>query len=126
MGVKLLDSGENHGFSLVEMAVVLVIAMTILTLGLGALNSVMTSSAYSETKARQTLIKDTLIAYLGAHKRLPCPDIPNIASGVTGTEDKTACAALGVTPYSTLGLSRDVAEDGWGGMISYLLAPVEI
>lgn len=128
MGFKLLDSKKSHGFTLIEMAIVLVIVMSILTLGLGALSSVMTSSAISETKARQTYIKDALIAYFGANKRLPCPDIPNNTNGtagsygVTGNEDRAAgaCAGqFGVVPFATLGLSRDVAEDGGGGFISY-------
>ena len=128
MSDKLLDFRKCHGFSLVEMAIVLVIVMSILTLGLGALSSVVTSSSISETKARQTHIKDALIAYLGANKRLPCPDIPNNtngaadSSGVSGNEDALAGACVstfGVVPFTTLGLSRDVAEDRWGDLISY-------
>ena len=127
MGFKLPDSKKSHGFTLIEMAIVLVIVMSILTLGLGALSSVMTSSAISETKARQTQIKDTLISYFGANKRQPYPDIPNNtngaqdSSGVTGTEDRTSGTCkepFGVVPFATLGLSRDVAEDGWGAAIS--------
>src|SRR5690606_34498183 len=31
-----------------------------------------------------------------------------------------ACpAAYGVIPYATLGLSREIAEDGWGNLFSY-------
>jgi type II secretory pathway pseudopilin PulG len=128
MTSKLMSAKKNDGFSLVEMAIVLVIVMSILTLGLGALSSVVTSSSISETKARQTHIKDALIAYLGANKRLPCPDIPNNTngtadgSGVSGKEDVTGgvcVSTFGVVPFTTLGLSRDVAEDRWGNLISY-------
>ncbi len=122
MSDKLLDSRKCHGFSLIEMAIVLVIVMSVLTLGLGALSSIMTSSAHSETKARQTRIKDALTAYLGANKRLPCPNIPIAGTTVSGIEDTLAGACVstfGVVPFTTLGLSRDVAEDGWGNLISY-------
>lgn len=122
MSDKLLDSRKCHGFSLIEMAIVLVIVMSVLTLGLGALSSIMTSSAHSETKARQTRIKDALTAYLGANQRLPCPNIPVIGTIVSGVENINAAGCsgvLGVVPYVTLGLSRDAAEDGWGNLISY-------
>lgn len=136
MGIRLKGSRQSHGFSLIEMAIVLVIVMTVLTLGLGALSSVLTSSAYSETKARQTRIKDALIAYLGANKRLPCPAwgrtnptaIPDMrgverkdAAGVCVVDPSTSAIpqGFGVIPYAALGIGRDVAEDGWGNLMSY-------
>lgn len=121
-----------RGFTLIEMAVVVVIVSIMLTLGLGALNSRLLSVAHSETKKRQALIIEALTAYLGTNKRLPCPDVPNNTNGgadssqVTGNEDRTlvtgiqACAAtIGVVPYATLGLARELAMDGWGNFMSY-------
>ena len=122
----------SSGFTLIEMAVVVVIVSIMLTLGLGALNSRLLSVAHSETKKRQALVNDALTAYLGANKRLPCPDIPNNTHGtadtsqVTGAEDRTggvvtgACSGtIGVVPYATLGLGRELAMDGWGNFMSY-------
>lgn len=127
-----LKHSSMVGFTLVEMTVVIVIAAMLLSLGLGALNAQLLSVNYSETKKRQTLIKDALTAYLGANKRLPCPDIPNSMNGaadasqVTGQEDRNggvpsgACSGtIGVVPYATLGLGREVALDGWGNFMSY-------
>lgn len=123
-----------RGFTLVELTVVVVIVAMLLSLGLGALNAQLLSANYTQTKSRQTLIKDALTAYLGANKRLPCPDIPNNTNGgadasqVTGLEDRAggvatgACSgSIGVVPYATLGLSREIALDGWGNFISYSL-----
>ena len=111
---------------------VVVIISMLLSLGLGALNAQLASAAQGETKKRQALINDALIAYLGANKRLPCPDIPNNTNGaadtsqVTGAEDRAggvvtgACSGtIGIVPYATLGLSRDVALDGWSNFMSY-------
>jgi hypothetical protein len=82
----------------------------------------MTTSSYTATKAKQSRIKDALVAYLGAHSRLPCPDDPG-TGGITGTEDPVGgpCPAgsFGVVPWVTLGLGRDVAEDDWGNFFSY-------
>lgn len=114
------------------MAVVVVIISMLLSLGLGALNAQLASAAHGETRKRQALINDALTAYLGANKRLPCPDIPNNTNGatdtsqVTGAEDRAggvatgACRGnIGVVPYATLGLSREVALDGWENFMSY-------
>lgn len=124
----------SRGFTLIEMAVVVVVVITLLSLGLGVLNSQLASAANAETKKRQAVIRDALIAYLGAHKRLPCPDVPNNTNGagdgsqVTGAEDRAggvptgACSGtIGVVPYATLGLSRELALDGWGNFMSYSL-----
>lgn len=114
------------------MAVVVVIVITLMSLGLGVLNSQLASAAQAETKKRQAVIKEALVAYLGAHKRLPCPDDPDTpnptesgspAPEVTGKEDRdgagTCVRQIGVVPYATLGLSREVALDGWSNFMSY-------
>ncbi|MGK2952090.1 MAG: type II secretion system protein [Thiobacillus sp.] len=115
----------SRGFTLIELSIVVVIISMLLSLGLGVLNAQLVSAAHSETKKRQAIIKDALTAYLGANKRLPCPDDPD-TDGVTGVENRTgdvptgACTTnIGVVPYETLGLGRDVALDGWGNFMSY-------
>lgn len=124
------------GFTLIEMAVVVVIVTLLLSLGLGALNAQLASAAQAETRKRQAIVLDALTAYLGAHRRLPCPDLPNNTHGasdssqVTGAEDRVggavtgACTTnIGVVPYATLGLSRELATDGWGNFMSYSIPP---
>lgn len=104
----------------------------LLSMGLGALNAQLLSAGYSETKKRQALIKDALTAYLGANKRLPCPAVanPSDTPPVSGLERRAgtglsteACAqTIGVLPYATLGLGRELALDGWGNFMSYSVA----
>jgi prepilin-type N-terminal cleavage/methylation domain-containing protein len=122
----------SKGFTLVEVAIVVVIISMLLSLGLGVLSAQLASAAHVETRKRQALINDALTAYLGANKRLPCPDIPNNTNGatdtsqVTGAEDRAggivtgACSGnIGVVPYAALGLSREAALDGWSNFMSY-------
>ncbi len=115
---------RNYGFSLIEMAIVVAIGATLLTLGLAALNSQSNSAGYSITKKRQDLIKDALIAHLGANKRFPCPYVPTIGSAATGMAPP-ACPQVGgvlpfgTIPFATLGLAREIGEDGWGNLFSY-------
>ena len=115
---------RTEGFTLIEIAIVIAIMLTLLTLGLGLLNAQLSSTAYSATKQRQQAIKDALVAYLGTHRRLPCPYVPTPGAPVTGiapsqTGTPPACPTYGVVPYATLGLSRELAEDGWGNLFSY-------
>ena len=63
-----------QGFTLIELAVVLVIIGTMLTLGLAAFNAQMTTGAYARTRAKIETIKSALIDHLGRHMYLPCPD----------------------------------------------------
>lgn len=113
----------------------LVIAAILMTFGIGAMNAQLLSAHYAESKKHQAVIKDALTAYLGVNKRLPCPDVPNTTNGasdnsqVTGLEDRIggvaagACSGtIGVVPYATLGLGREVALDGWGNFMSYSVA----
>lgn len=115
----------QQGFSLVEMAIVLVIAATLVTMGLGALNAQLLSSNYSTTKKRQEAVKDALINYFGANHRLPCPNNPATGTLIDGNEVLPTLAngrcvpKFGVLPYATLGLPRSAAEDGWGNLFSY-------
>lgn len=111
-----LRSQRARGFSLIELSVVLVLLTIVLGLGLGALNAQFQSASASVTKKRQDLIREALIAHLGAARRLPCADDPG-TGGVTGAQD--CPATFGVLPYAALGLSRETAEDGWGNLFSY-------
>ncbi|MDY0012001.1 MAG: prepilin-type N-terminal cleavage/methylation domain-containing protein [Rhodocyclaceae bacterium] len=106
----------SRGFSLVELAIVLVLLTVLLGLGLGALNARQQSSATALTKQRQAVLRDALIAYLGGNRRLPCAD-DDAVTGING--DENCGATFGVVPWRTLGLSRENAEDGWGNLMSY-------
>lgn len=108
--------GCVRGFSLIELSVVLVLLTIVLGLGLGALNAQFQSASATVTKKRQELIREALIAHLGAAKRLPCADDPTVG-GVNGVENCEA--TFGIVPYATLGLARESAEDGWGNLFSY-------
>lgn len=121
------------GFTLIELAVVLVIIGTMLTLGLAAFNAQMTTGAYARTRAKIETIKSALIDHLGRHMYLPCPDRdfgpppPPPAERGRGEDDRVtaddptkACNAyVGILPYRDLGLGRDDALDGWGNYFTY-------
>lgn len=114
----------QQGFSLVEMAVVMVIIGIFMTLGLKVAMSTMDNTAYSVTKTKQEQIKTALIGYLRTNGRLPCPD--NAAGVATGIEAVSCVAnageAYGIVPWQTLGIPRDAVLDGWGSFFTYRVA----
>lgn len=115
------------GFTLAEMAIVVLLVGIMLTMGLGMLNAQRDQAAISVTKQREALIQDALVAYLGQNKRLPCPDLDFAAPDGSGDDDRltagnttTRCAAaFGLIPFANLGLTREMALDGWDNFFSY-------
>ena len=113
----------------------MVVLMSIfLTLGMAAFNAQVGSAALSATKKKQEIIRDALIAYLRDFKRLPCPEVTafagNAPTGVEGRQTAgnptTTCASFwGTLPYGELGLSRDVALDGYENFFTYFVSSAQ-
>jgi type II secretory pathway pseudopilin PulG len=117
------------------MAMVLVIMGIFVTLGISAFSAQMNSAAASATRKRQDIVQDALIAYLRDYKRLPCPEATVFGGGVpTGIESRQTVSAgvpdptslcvsyWGTLPYATLGLSKDVALDGYDNFFTYFVS----
>jgi prepilin-type N-terminal cleavage/methylation domain-containing protein len=111
------------GFSLVEMAVVVVIMGIMMALGLKTLRATQESAAWSETKAKQDRIKTALVSFLRTNGRLPCPDTAATPTGIeTSAGCSTPATGYGVLPWATLGLGREAAVDGWQNFYTYRVA----
>lgn len=63
-------AARHAGFSLIELAIAVLIASILLTMGLAAFSVQVEATALSATQKRQDTIKEALIAYLRTHKRL--------------------------------------------------------
>lgn len=116
---------RTNGFTLVELAVVMVLIGIVMTLGLKTLNATLGTAAFSETKAKQERIKVALIGYLRTHGTLPCPDNSGeavVATGGAPEKCESAADGFGVIPWITLEIPRETVVDGWGNYFSYRVA----
>lgn len=109
------------GFTLVEMAVVIVIMAILMTAGLRMLQATQDNAAWRETRLKQDRIKVALLGFLRTNGRLPCPDSTMPPTGAS----PVAClvnAGRGVVPWQVLGLSVGDVQDGWANFFTYRVA----
>ena len=119
------------GFTLVEMAVVIVIIGLILSAGIGFGSTQIQSAKIAATKQKQDTIRLALINFISRNNRLPCPAVANLAPGATGYGAEAATpgtctstninglVATGIVPWVTLGLSDENGTDGYYNRFTY-------
>lgn len=114
---------RHTGFTLTELAVVMVIVALLVGGMLVPLSAQKDMQYSSETKTLMSDVKDALLGYVAVHGRLPCPANPTIASGATGAgleypSNAGACSpsSEGVVPWATLGIPE---TDAWGRRLTY-------
>ena len=123
------------GFTLLELAIVLLVVSLFLGFGLSSVTALRTNLGISSTRGKQHALKDALITFISRNQRLPCPAVETLAPGVVdyGVESGgglVACGAApigggaiqrGVVPWVSLGLSDADALDGWYNRFSYFV-----
>ena len=124
---------SGRGFSLVEIAVVMVIIAILVTAVGIPLATQLDQQRRTETQRQLEAIKETIYGFALANGRLPCPATDGVLAGTVnslGAEKFSGVAPLGTTvnglcmsytgfvPAATLGISPVDAEgfalDGWG------------
>ena len=108
-----------HGFSLIEMAFVLVIVTLLLGGLLVPFSTQVEQKRIAETQKAMEEIKEALLGFAVANKRLPCP-----AKSPTDGTELVPCSAgtvnSGLLPAATLGVGR---LDAWGHQYRYAVSP---
>lgn len=110
---------------------VLVIAGVVIMIVFPALNLMRQTAQQSATEANLTSLMRATTAYVQAHGCLPCPTpAATLGSGfgrVRGDTGTNACGtctvAEGIVPFASLGISRQIAKDGWGRWITMRVDP---
>ncbi len=129
----------TRGFTLIEMAIVLVVIGLVLSGGLMAVSPILASTKVTQTNAKLDTIEKALTLYVIQNGCLPCPtdgsDTTNtegLAEGDTPATYANGCAdtrggdcevtdGTAVVPWGALGLTRDDVTDAWGGYITYVV-----
>jgi len=107
---------SQRGFSLIELAVVLVIIGLLVGGGIAALTSATEQTRRIDAERQLLHVRDALYGYAMSRGRLPCPDTDDPPDGEEN-ENGTDCSARGgVLPWVDLGLGR---RDPWGAPLRY-------
>lgn len=112
----------SRGFSLVEMAVVLVIVALLIAGMMIPLSAQQEIRARQETEKILSDIREALLGFAITNGRLPRPS--NLTAGAPDGMERATCAndadCHGFIPWATLGVSK---LDGWGKLIRYSVTP---
>jgi prepilin-type N-terminal cleavage/methylation domain-containing protein len=111
------NRGRCRGFSLIELAIVIMLIALLLGSLLVPLGTQVNQRRVSDTQARLEQIKEALMGFALANGYLPCP----AKSATDGTEDRTGTACtggkrVGYLPSVTLGVTP---YDSWGNLYRY-------
>ncbi len=119
---------SSNGFTLVEMAIVLVIVALLMAGLLPTISGQIEQRQNNETRKQLDEIQQALIGYAITHGRLPCP-ASDLTSGIEDPPTGGACNHFndGFVPAATLGIASVVdskgnkgfAVDSWGNRIRY-------
>lgn len=121
-----MSAGDSHqcGFSLVEIAIVLVVIGLLIGGGVVALET--SRERHKRIKQREQLaeIREALHGFAMSRGRLPCPDESDPPNGNEGTGDTpdpgcdggSTATAFGKLPWNQLGVA---GRDAWGDPMLY-------
>ncbi len=116
---------ENKGFTLVELAIVLVIIGLIVGTGFTVWRTTLESTRLSTTKSHLENIKSATINFAMANGRLPCPDstVPPNNTGQSNPVGSGICAGCAAppcfAPYQTLQIQLPGGRDAYGNVFRY-------
>ncbi len=116
-----------QGFTLVEVAIVLVIVGLVLGMTLGVSTGMRDAQNRELARTKLDALDTALANFVVQNKRLPCPATGTVASGALGAGTESIVAGVctpateinGVVPWVTLGISESDATDSWDRRITY-------
>lgn len=118
---------KQRGFSLVELAVALVILALLLTGAVALLSAQKNTQALKQSRDTTDSLKQHLLNFLTVNHYLPCPDTDG--DGYENRSNTTfVCkrqigknSPFGRAPYHDLGIPQTQVKDGWGNFIRYAI-----
>ena len=128
MSAGVVARRGEHGFTLIELAIVMVVVGLMLAGAMKLLGSQLDQSRFKATRDHLQTAYDALVAFYASHAYLPCPAdgaLPGSDAnyGRAQPEASGACAGVAaanqVLPWRTLGLQDELSFDGWHQRLSY-------
>ncbi|MGC2518790.1 MAG: prepilin-type N-terminal cleavage/methylation domain-containing protein [Burkholderiales bacterium] len=127
---------RQHGFTLAELAIVVIIVGLLLGSLISTYSTQIELSRISDTKRTLETARDALVGFAAANGRLPCPATANppnatssngvevpIVGGVCSVSAGSEMQGVGFLPAATLGLTptdnQGYLVDAWGSRIRY-------
>jgi prepilin-type N-terminal cleavage/methylation domain-containing protein len=110
---------RQAGFTLVEIAIVLLIVGLMIGGLIAPLSSQMEQRRVSDTKRAMDEAREALFGFALRNGYLPCPAISS-SNGLEDRTDNVCNKRYGYLPWATLGVSR---LDGWGRLMGYSVTP---
>jgi prepilin-type N-terminal cleavage/methylation domain-containing protein len=118
---------RQHGFSLVELAMVLLVVGFLAALFLPATNTMLDNNRRKETRAKLEALEAAMTRFVMTNRRLPCPADGSLLPGdanqglelAAGGACTVAALTNGVVPWRTLAIPQSDATDAWNMLISY-------
>lgn len=108
---------QSHGFTLVELAIVLVIVGLLLSMFLAPLTAQREIRGRAETQVLLEQTREALIGYAVVNRHLPCSDTDAIPDGIENRNAGGDCVNdEGMLPWNTLGIER---VDAWNHYFRY-------
>ena len=116
----------RHGFSLLELSVVLGIIALIAGVGMTMASGALKAADRISTQERLNTIKLALDSYGKTYGFIPCPaprtDVPTATTFGIASSCSTTGVIYGAVPVRTLGLPDSYAGDAWGNKLTYAVS----
>lgn len=116
---KEISQSAVKGFTLIELAVVLVIVV-ILSVGLfSGINAQIQTTKLLESRTQTERIKQSLAQFIQINQFAPCPDTNGDGLESRAINQPTCLSSVGAVPFIDLGLTEAKIKDAWGNKIRY-------
>jgi prepilin-type N-terminal cleavage/methylation domain-containing protein len=120
---------HRHGFTLLELSMVLVITGLMLGFLTQMGSTVNKTDCYATTRTQVTLIEEAIDRFARKNDRLPMPAARNIGieninygrEALAAAIDQAGGVSFGAIPFQALGLAPSLAGDCWGNKFTYMV-----